>query len=117
VLLEGLEVAVIVLTFGSSATDGFAWSGAGAIAAVALVVAAGVAVRKPLGRIPENTMKFAVGVMLTSFGTLWTGEGLGIAWWYGDASLFWIAATYVAVSAGSIAVMKRRRPLAPVGQR
>ena len=117
VLLEGLEVAVIVLTFGSSAADGFWWSGAGAIAAVALVIVAGFAVRKPFGRIPENTMKFAVGVMLTSFGTLWTGEGFGIAWWYDDLSLLWIVATYVFVSAATIAIAKRQRTLAPIGSK
>ena len=117
VLLEGLEVAVIVLTFGSSVGDGFWWSGAGAVAAVALVTAAGFAVRKPIGRIPENTLKFVVGVMLTSFGTLWTGEGLGIAWWYDDVSLIWIVATYVVVSAATISAAKRHRPLAQIGSK
>jgi uncharacterized membrane protein len=107
VLLEGLEVAVIVLTFGTSAPDGFWWSGGGAIAAVVLVAAAGFAVRKPFGRIPENAMKFVVGIMLTSFGTLWCGEGLGIAWWFDDLSLLWIVAAYLAASALAIAVAKR----------
>jgi len=107
VLLEGLEVAVIVLTFGTSAPDGFWWSGGGAIAAIVLVSAAGFAVRKPFGRIPENAMKFVVGIMLTSFGTLWCGEGLGIAWWFDDLSLLWIVAVYLAASALTIAAAKR----------
>jgi uncharacterized membrane protein len=108
VLVEGLEVALIVLTFGSTAPAGFWWSGLGAIAAVVFVVAAGFVVRKPFGRIPENTMKFAVGIMLTSFGALWAGEGLGIAWWGGDISLVWIAATFLVVSAAAVAIGKRR---------
>lgn len=109
VLLEGLEVAVIVLTFGSSAAAGFWWSGLGALGAVAIVTAAGFAVRKPFGRIPENTMKFVVGIMLTSFGTLWTGEGLGIEWWHADVSLLWIVATYVLFSGLTIVAAKRQR--------
>ena len=108
-LLEGLEVAVIILTFGSSAANGFWWSGLGAIAAVCVVVVAGFAVRKPFSQIPENTMKFVVGIMLTSFGTLWAGEGLRIAWWRADLSLLWIVATFLIVSAASIAVAKRQQ--------
>jgi uncharacterized membrane protein len=108
VLLEGLEVAVIVLTFGSTAPAGFWWSGIGAIGAVIIVVVAGFVVRKPFGRIPENTMKFAVGIMLTSFGTLWAGEGLGIAWWGADLSLLWIVATFLAVSGAAVTFSQRR---------
>jgi uncharacterized membrane protein len=117
VLLEGLEVAVIVLTFGSSARDGFLWSGIGAIIAVLVVVGAGYAVRKPFGRVPENTMKFIVGIMLTSFGTLWAGEGLGIAWWHGDVSLAWIVCLFVLVSAATIAVARRESALEVQGAR
>ena len=112
VLLEGLEVAVIVLTFGSSESYGFVWSGIGALAAVGIVMVAGFIVRKPFGRIPENTMKFAVGIMLTSFGTLWAGEGLHVNWWRADLSLVWIVATYLFVSAVTVRFAKRRRALA-----
>jgi uncharacterized membrane protein len=86
VLLEGLEVAFIVLTFGSNQHRvGLAAVAAGA--AVLLVVLAGVAARAPLARVPENAMKFAVGVMLTSFGTFWGAEGAGAHWPGGDAAL------------------------------
>jgi uncharacterized membrane protein len=86
VLLEGLEVAVIVLTFGANQHRiGLAAAAAGV--AIALVVLAGVAVRAPLARVPENTMKFAVGVMLTSFGMFWGAEGAGASWPGGDAAL------------------------------
>jgi uncharacterized membrane protein len=86
VLLEGLEVAVIVLTFGANQHKiGLAAAAAGV--AVALVVLAGVAVRAPLARVPENTLKFAVGVMLTSFGIFWGAEGAGASWPGNDAAL------------------------------
>jgi uncharacterized membrane protein len=86
VLLEGLEVVVIVLTFGANQHRiGLAAAAAGV--AVALVVLGGVAARAPLARVPENTMKFAVGVMLTSFGTFWGAEGAGATWPGGDAAL------------------------------
>lgn len=107
VLLEGLEVAVIVLTFGASSASGFWWAALGAAAAVAVVIAAGVAARKPLANVPENTMKFVVGIMLTSFGTFWSGEGLGIAWWRDDLSLAWIVALFVAVSAAGVFALRR----------
>jgi uncharacterized membrane protein len=86
VLLEGLEVAFIVLTFGANQHD-VALAAVAAALAVLAVVAAGVALRAPLARVPENTMKFAVGVMLTSFGTFWGAEGAGAQWPGGDAAL------------------------------
>ena len=78
-LLEGLEVAFIVITLGANqGATGIA--AAGAVAALVVVVIVGALVRHPLSRVPENTLKFAVGVMLTSFGTFWAGEGVGIDW-------------------------------------
>lgn len=86
VVLEGLEVVFIVLTFGSNQRNIPLAAGAG-VAAVLLVAGAGLAVRKPLSRVPENSMKFAVGVMLTSFGMFWGAEGAGASWPGADASL------------------------------
>ena len=86
VLLEGLEVAFIVLTFGANQHNvGLAAAAAGV--ALLVVVAAGVAMRAPLARVPENTMKFAVGVMLSSFGMFWGAEGAGASWPGEDAAL------------------------------
>ncbi|HYW55248.1 MAG TPA: hypothetical protein VE826_14845 [Dongiaceae bacterium] len=109
VLIEGLEVAIIVVTFGAASTVALAWSAVGAAAAVLLVALAGVALRRPASRVPENAMKFVVGVMLTSFGTFWTGEGLGIAWWGADLSLPVLAAFYLAVSAVLVAAARAPR--------
>jgi uncharacterized membrane protein len=86
VLLEGLEVAFIVLTFGAN-QHRIPLAAAAAGVAVLLVLAAGFAARGPLARVPENTLKFAVGVMLTSFGIFWGAEGAGAHWPGGDAAL------------------------------
>ncbi len=86
VLLEGLEVVFIVLTFGANQHDIGLAAVAGACA-VAVVAIAGVAIRSPLSRVPENTLKFVVGIMLTGFGTFWGAEGAGAHWPGSDASL------------------------------
>jgi uncharacterized membrane protein len=86
VLLEGLEVVFIVLTFGAN-QHRIGLAAIAAVAAVAVVVAVGFAVRAPLARVPENALKFAVGVMLTSFGMFWSAEGAGTHWPGGDAAL------------------------------
>ena len=87
VLLEGLEVVFIVITFGVNA-DSIPLASAGAAAAGALVLAAGAIVHRPLARVPENTIKFAVGLLLSTFGTFWAVEGLGVVA-EGSASLDW----------------------------
>jgi uncharacterized membrane protein len=86
VLREGLEVVFIVLTFGANQHD-VGLATLAAVAAVLAVVAAAVAVRAPLARVPENTMKFAVGVLLSAYGCFWLAEGAGAHWPGGDASL------------------------------
>jgi uncharacterized membrane protein len=106
VLLEGLEVALIVLTFGANVHRiGLAAAAAGA--AVLLVAAVGLAVRAPLSRVPENTMKLGVGVMLSSFGIFWGGEGAGASWPGGDAALLAIVAGLLVASATMIAWLRR----------
>ena len=86
VLLEGLEVVFIVLTFGS-AQGSIPLAAAGAVAALVLVAGIGIAVRAPLARVPENSMKFAVGLMLTTFGVFWSAEGAGADWPGSDAAI------------------------------
>jgi uncharacterized membrane protein len=109
VLLEGLEVAFIVLTFGST-QGSIPLAASGAAAALVVVAGAGVLVRAPLARVPENTVKFAVGVMLTTFGTFWAAEGAGANWPGSDAAILGVLAFVIAVSAGLVALLRRRSP-------
>jgi uncharacterized membrane protein len=108
VLLEGLEVAFIVVTFGS--TQGrLGLAAAAAAAAVILVVAVGLVVRGPLERVPENTLKFVVGVLLTSFGIFWAGEGAGVTWPGSDLAILAILAYLAIVSLALVRTLRRRR--------
>ncbi len=106
VFLEGLEVVFIVLTFGST-QGSVPLAAAGAGAAVVLVVAVGALVRAPLARVPENTLKYAVGVMLTTFGTFWATEGAGAHWPGGDASLPAVLAFVLLVSLALMGGLRR----------
>jgi uncharacterized membrane protein len=96
VLLEGVEVVFIVVALGGVGNKVAA--AVGALTALAAVVALGVAARRPLTRVPENAMKFAVGIMLTSFGIFFLGEALDVPWWHADLSLLLIVLGLAAVS-------------------
>ena len=108
VLLEGLEVAFIVVTFGAN-QGSIALAVLGAAAAVALVTAAGLAARGPLARVPENTMKFAVGVLLSTFGMFWGAEGAGARWPGGDAAIPILLGFTVLLSLTAVAILRRTR--------
>jgi uncharacterized membrane protein len=110
VLLEGLEVAFIVLSFGGGGANGIGLAALGAAAAGLLVIGVGALVQAPLQRIPENTLKFIVGIMLTTFGTFWAGESLGINWPFSDLFLLLLAALYLVASALLIMAITRRKP-------
>ena len=115
VLLEGLEAVFIVITFGSAAVNSslFGFSGVALAAlagllALAIVVVVGLLVHRPLSAVPENTMKFAVGLMLVSFGTFWSGEGLGVNWApLEDAWILLLLAFYAVVSWGLVSFLQR----------
>jgi uncharacterized membrane protein len=111
VLLEGLEVAFIVVTFGS-AQGSIPLAAAGAATAVVLVVLAGVVVRGPLSRVPENALTFAVGVMLTTFGIFWGAEGAGVEWPGDDAFLPAVLGYVLLVSITYVTALRHRK-LAP----
>jgi uncharacterized membrane protein len=106
VLLEGLEVAFIVITFGSTARasavpgsiGGIGSAAIGALVAGLLVILVGALVKAPLTKVPENTLKYVVGIMLTTFGTFWTVEGLGVNWWLSDAFIPLLAIIYLVVT-------------------
>lgn len=117
VLLEGLEVAFIVVTFGAN-QGSIPLAVAGAIAAIILVVVTGIYVRKPLARVPENSLKFAVGIMLTSFGTFWGAEGAGVHWPGSDAALLGVIAVMAVTAVGLVAWLRRvHAQQAPAGVR
>ncbi len=117
VLLEGLEVAFIVITFGVAGGQ-LAPALAGAGLAGIVVVAVGIALRQPLARLPENQLKFGVGLMLVSFGTFWAGEGIGVTWPESDLSIVvlligYLATSLLAVRIVAVGLVKPRRRAAP----
>ena len=111
VLLEGLEVVFIVIALGAG-RGMLIPASAGAVAACLAVAAVGLIVHRPLARVPENTLKFAVGIMLSAFGVFWTGEGFGIAWPGEDLAIVAFAAMFLAVSGA--AILLARRPKARI---
>ena len=107
VLLEGLEVIFVVLALGgTNSLPAAVW---GAIVACGLVFSGAFALRRPLSAIPDNTLKFWTGVMLTAFGTYWAAEGLGAIWPGGDWALAYLAA-YFALLGGAMIRILRPRP-------
>jgi uncharacterized membrane protein len=116
VFLEGLEVAFIVLTFGStSGRGGIALAALGAAAAIVLVGIIGVAVHQPLARVPENTMKFAVGVMLTTFGIFWGAEGARATWPGGDLAVLYVLAFVLVMALAYVAILRQQHERSMTG--
>ena len=111
VLLEGLEVVFIVVTFGA-AQNQVGLAALGAAAALVIVLLVGVAVHRPLSRVPENTLKFSVGLLLTSFGTFWAAEGVGVEWPGADVALLWLLAIYTVAALGYVQLLRRRSVVA-----
>jgi uncharacterized membrane protein len=108
VFLEGLEVVFIVVTFGA-ALQSLALAAAGAGVAFLIVVGAGFLLHRPLREVPENTMKFAVGLLLSTFGTFWVAEGAGAEWPGSDAALLWVLAWLALASIGFTSLLRQRR--------
>jgi len=107
VLLEGLEVAFIVLTFGAN-SGRFDLSAAGALAAFVLIGAVALVVHQPLSRVPENAIKFGVGTMLMAFGTFWGGEGVGVEWELRDLTIVLLMVLYGGTAAVLVDVLRSR---------
>jgi uncharacterized membrane protein len=106
VLLEGLEVVFIVVAIGAG-RGMLVPAAMGARAACLMVLAVGAALHRPLTRVPENALKFGVGVMLCAFGLFWTGEGLGLAWPGGEAALPGFVALFLAAGLGAAQLARR----------
>jgi uncharacterized membrane protein len=111
VFLEGLEVAFIVITFGTARSHGVTIAAAAAATAFVVVFAVGAAVRAPLSRVPENSLKFVVGLLLTSFGTFWSGEGAGVSWPGADGALLGILALMAIASLVAVRLLSHERSL------
>src|ERR1700694_4915323 len=105
VFLEGLEVVFIVIALGGTSINGAVL---GAVLSAIVVLVVGVIFRAPLTRVPENTMKYVVGIMLTAFGTFFAGEGVGVEWWHADLSLVWLIAFYAIGSVVLVQILKRQ---------
>ncbi|WP_240702347.1 COG4280 domain-containing protein [Trinickia terrae] len=112
VMLEGMEVVFIVIALGASSRQ-MGPASAGAAAAFALVCGLGIVLHQPLAKVPENTLKYAVGILLCAFGTFWSGEGLGIEWPSGDLAILALAGGYLIVSQMLIVVCRRYRTRTP----
>ena len=113
VFLEGMEVVLIVISLGASQHE-LGDASAAAAAAVVLVSLVGVLVSRQLSEVPENTMKTVVGIMLTSFGLFWVGEGAGVHWPGSDLAIPVLIGVFIAVTAGSVALMKWQAPPEPL---
>lgn len=106
VLLEGLEVVFIVIAV-AAGRELLVPASIGAVAACLLVAGAGLVIHRPLARVPENMLKFTVGVMLSAFGVFWTGEGLGVAWPGADLAIVAFAALFLIVARAAVALVHR----------
>jgi uncharacterized membrane protein len=109
VVLEGLEVVFIVIAV-SAGRGLLVPASAGALAACLVVAGAGLVIHRPLAQVPENTLKFAVGVMLSAFGTFWTGEGLGVPWPGADLAIVAFAALFLAIGLAAVPLTRREIP-------
>ncbi len=108
-MLEGTEVVFIIIAIGAGGTGLLVPAGLGALAAMVVVAALGVALHRPLARVPENLLKFFVGVLLSAFGTFWVGEGLGLGWPGGDWSIPAMVLGYLLIALLTISLCKRQR--------
>jgi uncharacterized membrane protein len=108
-MIEGIEVVFIVIAVGAAGRGLLLPAALGALAAFIVVVLLGVVLRRPVSMIPENSLKFAVGVLLCGFGTFWVGEGAGISWPGGDLSLLWLCLGFLLVALGTVPLCARLR--------
>ena len=111
-MLEGVEVVFIVIAIGAGGAGLLAPAAFGALAALGLVVLLGVVVHRPLARVPENTLKFIVGVLLSAFGVFWVGEGMGAAWPGDDWSILGLVAGFALTALATTALARSRAPAA-----
>jgi uncharacterized membrane protein len=107
-MLEGTEVVFLVIAFGAGGAGLLLPASLGAVTALLVVAGLGFALHRPLARVPENTLKFIVGVLLSAFGTFWAGEGAGIAWAGSDLAILWLIAAYLGVALALVPLSRAR---------
>lgn len=113
-MLEGAEVVFIVIAVGAGGTGFLVSAGIGALAAFVLVILLGVTIHKPLSAVPENTLKFIVGILLSAFGCFWFGEGLNISWPGSDLSILALLLGFLIASRGGVWLCRRQKRWMPV---
>lgn len=106
-MLEGTEVIFIVIALGAGGTGMLLTASLAALSALLVVIALGVLLHRPLSRVPENTLKFGVGVLLSAFGTFWVGEGMGMTWPGGDLVIAVMAIGYLALAGAAVLLCRR----------
>lgn len=107
-MLEGTEVVFIVIAIGAGRPDTLLPASIGAVAALLVVIGLGLILHRPLARVPENTLKFIVGVLLSAFGTFWVGEGMGLKWPSDDWSILVLIVAYLAVALIMVPICRNR---------
>ncbi|HZY61131.1 MAG TPA: hypothetical protein VFE38_01305 [Edaphobacter sp.] len=112
-MLEGAEVVFIVIAIGAGSAEALLSASLGAAAALLTVIALGFMLHRPLARVPENTLKFAVGVLLSAFGTFWVGEGMHLAWPAADWSILMLVVAYFAVALLSVRLCRSQSQSIP----
>ena len=112
VFLEGIEVVFIVIAIGAGGRL-LVPAAVGAALALLVVVALGLWLHRPLANVPENTLKFGVGVLLSAFGSFWVGEGIGLEWPGADWALLALIAAFLAVALGLVPLCARLRVSRP----
>ena len=115
-MLEGTEVVFIVIAIGAGGVGLLLPAALGALVALALVVLLGLVIHRPLASIPENTLKFMVGVLLSAFGTFWVGEGMGFAWPEADWSILALIAGFLVIALLAIRLSRSRMPVRIVAE-
>jgi uncharacterized membrane protein len=106
-MLEGTEVVFIVVAIGAGGAGLLVPAGLGAIAALLVVIGLGLVLHRPLARVPENTLKFIVGVLLSAFGTFWAGEGMELVWPGSDWSILGLVVAYLTIALIAVSVCRR----------
>jgi Ca2+/H+ antiporter, TMEM165/GDT1 family len=117
-MLEGTEVVFIVIAIGAGGTGMLLPAGLGAVAALLVVIGLGLMLHRPLAKVPENTLKFIVGVLLSAFGTFWVGEGMDLGWPGSDWSILGLMAAYLVIALITIPMCRRLvdRNRSPLGE-